>query len=188
MTDTDDLRILRVLREAEGYLELELYDQALAALRRLPDFGRFAFHADLLAGHALREQGRYPEAAVHFERALQADPKSVAAAVGLGWCYKRMARLPEAIGVLEKLHRRGSPVPIISFNLGCYWALAGEIDKALAYLKEAIAADPDYAALARQDADLESLRHLPAFRELLADRPIPDSRGRDPRQPPREER
>jgi len=48
-------------------------------------------------GQAMGDSGRYDEAAVHFEKALQMDPNFYDALVGLGVTREFQGRLPEAI-------------------------------------------------------------------------------------------
>ena len=57
--------------------------------------------------------------------------------------------------------------PTMLYQLGCYHALAGERDEAIAYLERAVARSPRAREWARGDADLDSLRDEPRFKELI---------------------
>lgn len=61
--------------------------------------------------------------------------------------------------------------PGIDFNLACAMALLGEADTALDFLESCFArVDPmTFVIWARRDTDLDSLRHLPRFKQLMAD-------------------
>jgi tetratricopeptide (TPR) repeat protein len=52
------------------------------------------------------------------------------------------------------------------YNLGCYYALNGQAEQAIAAVGEALRRAPDLVEWSLQDADLASLRDLPAFQAL----------------------
>lgn len=52
------------------------------------------------------------------------------------------------------------------YNLGCFYARAGEADKAIAAVGEALPLIPSLVEWSKQDTDLDSLRDLPAFQSL----------------------
>jgi adenylate cyclase len=63
--------------------------------------------------------------------------------------------------------------PVIEYNAACFYALAGDTDEALASLRRCKAMgalDDDWWV---HDADLDSLRTLPEFEEVVASRPPP---------------
>lgn len=52
------------------------------------------------------------------------------------------------------------------YNQGCFWALAGQPDRAIALLREALTLRPDLIDWSHQDTDLVSLRDLPDFQAI----------------------
>lgn len=54
------------------------------------------------------------------------------------------------------------------YNMACYYALAGNADRALALLAEAFYLRARLMAFAQHDSDLDTLRELPAFQALFA--------------------
>ena len=56
---------------------------------------------------------------------------------------------------------------VILYNLACAEARLGETEAAIEHLRESLAARPDFADLAREDEDLESLRDDPRFGEIV---------------------
>ncbi len=52
------------------------------------------------------------------------------------------------------------------YNQGCFWALAGQPDRAIALIREALALRPDLIEWSKQDSDLVSLRDLPDFQAI----------------------
>jgi hypothetical protein len=54
------------------------------------------------------------------------------------------------------------------YNTACYRGRAGDLEGAVAALKEAVALEPRAREWARTDPDLAPLRELPVVAELLA--------------------
>jgi len=52
------------------------------------------------------------------------------------------------------------------YNLGCFYALNGETDRAIAAVGEALPLIPSLVEWSKQDTDLDSLRDIPAFQAL----------------------
>ena len=53
------------------------------------------------------------------------------------------------------------------YNIGCFYAVAGDVDAAIDALERSVAAgnvQPDWW---RQDSDLDNVRHDPRFEELI---------------------
>jgi len=88
----------------------------------------------------------------------------------------------EVWGPLNKLYQDGdyeaviaegrelienSPYPLPLYNLACCEALAGHKEDAIEHLREAIGRREQLREYAKGDADLDSLREEPAFKELV---------------------
>lgn len=67
-------RVAHRLREASGYLELGMAQQALDRLDNLGDLGPFEGEVSLLRGEAYGAQEKYPEAAASFKTAAKLLP------------------------------------------------------------------------------------------------------------------
>ncbi len=52
------------------------------------------------------------------------------------------------------------------YNLACFYALCGQIDKAIAELRAALQLRPDLLEWSKQDSDLASLHDDPAYQTL----------------------
>jgi hypothetical protein len=70
--------------------------------------------------------------------------------------------------ILEDGFRHHPDSPSLQFALACVEALQGRADEALAMLRAAVEREPRLRDAARTDADFETLRDDPRFRELTA--------------------
>ena len=163
-------RIQRRLGEAEGYLMLDLPGKALEILQARSEWATMRFEANALTGEALRALGRYREALRPLEQAAALKPGDVGVAIALGWCYKRTHRLAQAIDALGKASRENPDVPLLHYNLACYWSLAANASKALDELAVALELEPDLVALIPEESDFDTLRGDPDFERLTAGR------------------
>ena len=126
------------------------YDEALRAYEREMAFVSSSDHAlrdrtqielNVKIGAAYHRQGRTEDAARHFARALKAFDARVA---------------------------NGADDPFTRYYIACALALHGQKDRALESLRRVSQAYPELtAARALRDPDLEALRGLPAFQDLL---------------------
>ncbi len=156
----------RHLQAAEGYLSLGMPDHALDALTQVPD-SEFALEWQLLRGDALRAKQEHHQALECFERALELDPKSLDALLGMAWCFKRIDRLEKSIESMRIAYEHHPKVPIVLYNLSCYYALAGNKDHALSWLGRALRMNRSMVKLVPEETDFDSLRNDPDFQHLL---------------------
>lgn len=165
-TSESRIRQLKIHREAEGYLELNLPRQALSALARLGDPAHFETHAMYLWGEALRAMERYEEALIPLSRAAQADRNLVHVWVALGWCYKRTGQIQQAIEALETARRIAPKEPLLHYNLACYFSLAGDKRQMLDHLSTALSLEPAYLMMIEDESDFDPVRGDGDFQAL----------------------
>lgn len=165
---TNQIRCKRIVREAEGYLELGLPQQAIDALERMTDPGTFKGYKLWLMGEALRAQERYAEAAEVLEQALELSPSKIEAYLALGWCYKRTNRLNDAIATLERAREADPEQAIVHYNLACYHSLARRRTEAIDALSRALAIQPDYRDMIAAEHDFDPIRNDPEFQALTS--------------------
>jgi tetratricopeptide (TPR) repeat protein len=168
MSIAQRIRLQRILREAEGYLELGLPPQALAALNRIVEPGTFNGQRLYLKGEALRALERYAEALAPLQEAVNIAPSNIHAWLALGWCFKRTDRLTEAIDALERAHDVDPTDALVQYNLACYYSLDGRKRDALDFLSQAIAGNPHYRDLVGEETDFDPIRSDPEFRSLVS--------------------
>lgn len=168
MSGTPRTIVQRLLREAEGYLELGLPNQALERLQIIESAGTYKGQKQYLTGEALRALDRYQEAVGPLLEATDSNPSNIHVWIALGWCYKRMDRLELAIRALERAQEIAPGEAIVHYNLACYWSLAGKKQRALEYLSRAIKIRPQYRDLIGDESDFDPIRSDPDFQALTS--------------------
>jgi tetratricopeptide (TPR) repeat protein len=167
MTATRRIRIQQIFREAEGYLELAMPEQALHVLARIDDPGTFRAQLLYLRGEALRTLERYDEAVAQLEEAADLAPSSVPIRVALAWCQKRMGRVDLAAMTLEQALEVEPNNALLHYNLACYYSLLRIKSAALQHLSRALDLNSRYRDAVHHEPDFDSLRADPDFQALL---------------------
>jgi Flp pilus assembly protein TadD len=164
----------RRLQAASGYLDLHMPEHALRALDGIahPETTPFEFHC--LRGEALRWSLRFDEAIAAFSRAQEHRPKDLHVLMGLAWCYKRTDQLSRAISTMEEAYREHPKVPVVLYNIACYYSLAGDKPQALSWLGRALRMDRDFLKEIPDETDFDSLRNDPDFQYLTRLELLPD--------------
>jgi Flp pilus assembly protein TadD len=168
----------RRIEAAEGYLMLEMPEQALRELRvveahvgsddlRHPSIARFR-------GEAYRLQQDYEEGARQFLAAQSDDPEDLEVSIGLAWCLKRTDRLEEAIDVMMAAYQFHDEEPIVLYNLACYFALASDKVHALSWLGRAIRMEGSLRELVPDETDFDTLRHDADFQLIVNEGELED--------------
>ena len=168
-----------ILRQASGYVELAellvdgdrptpesariLLVRALETIDELPEPTRSMPDAKLLEAEAMRAMGQWEDAIGPFELVVENDPKRLEAWLGLGWCFKRLGRLPKAIEVLEQGLEASPDQPILHYNLSCYFSLGGDVQAAIEHLTKAISIDKRFRDLTQIEPDFDPIRSDPRF-------------------------
>lgn len=168
-----------VLRRAAGLIELaellvdgeavtspaarRLLLRALEEVRALPEQERSSRSASLLEGESLRALGQWVAAIVPLERAAAGPRGRVEAAMGLGWCYKRLGRIADAIAALRRAVETFPDQPVLHYNLACYHSVAGDVAAAVEHLTRAITMDDRFRDLTGTERDFDAIRSDPRF-------------------------
>ena len=173
MTSHERTQNQQILQQAEGYLELDMPQHALAALDRLAHLSSIeaggsslVSHAWYLRGEALRCMERYDEALGALEKAARFAPENSHVHLARGWCYKRTGQLQRAIDSLERALQNDPDDALVVFNLSCYWSLAGQKGLALSFLARALEIDSSYRDLIEDERDFDPIRSDPGFQSL----------------------
>lgn len=157
----------RQLRAAEGYLSLGMPDHALEALTQVAEPGDDAFECSLLRGNALQAKRDHHQALIFFQQAQALNPGSLEALLGMAWCFKRIDRLDQSINSMRLAYESHPTVPLVLYNLACYYSLAGQKEQALSWLGRALRMNRSFGKLVPAETDFDPLRSDPDFQHLL---------------------
>jgi uncharacterized damage-inducible protein DinB len=87
--------------------------------------------------------------------------------------YLKSGQIDRARSLQENLTERLSAFPTWKtnaiYNLGCFYSLHDMKSKAIAQLKKAFALNPDLIAWAKQDSDIDPLRDMKEYKELVGE-------------------
>jgi ketosteroid isomerase-like protein len=110
---------------------------------------------------------QWPEAAAAYQQLVKVNPNDSVAWHRLGTSQIYLRQLPEAIKSLEQAIKVGGGTALDFYNLACAFALAGQQEKALDNLEKAINAGFTDRQQYESDSDLDSLRGMERFKQLL---------------------
>ncbi|MEZ6106793.1 MAG: tetratricopeptide repeat protein [Pirellulaceae bacterium] len=177
------VRRQQLLRQAEGYLELctacdsfgglsgtlrkRIVERGIACLDEIDLRPSVEAHVFRLRGQLLRVAERYGVAIDWLKQALSLTPQDLDLYVSLGWCYKRLQRLDDAIDVLEQATRIPDESGIIRYNLACYFALAGDVHATISNLAIAFETRPQLRELVATETDFDPIRDDPDFQAVI---------------------
>ncbi|MBW1742450.1 MAG: tetratricopeptide repeat protein [Deltaproteobacteria bacterium] len=113
------------------------------------------------------KRGRLQAARQLYRKTLKADPGHVDALNNLGVIQLQEGNYPAARTSFTEALRLQPDYVDSHYNLACLDALGGEPSQGLVHLRKAIMVDPAVKDWARKDADLENLRGLPGFEEIV---------------------
>jgi tetratricopeptide (TPR) repeat protein len=107
------VRVAKRMRQASGYLEIGMPQQALDRLESMGTLGPFEAEVELLRGEAMRMQHRYEEAAVSFAIAARKfpPPQSKTAWLALSLCWQQVGDTDRAIQMLGMARGAKPPEP-----------------------------------------------------------------------------
>lgn len=120
-------------------------------------------------GMVAMKQGQPESAILHFSEAVKAKPDNWNARVNLGIVLSQMGRKAEAIEQYEEIvAHKPDYNPSLYYNIACYYAVEGQLMLGMEWLKKAVSRGYDNWELIRTDPDLESLRSLPEYLDLIS--------------------
>jgi tetratricopeptide (TPR) repeat protein len=116
---------------------------------------------------AFHKRGRLQAAKRLYEKTLSVDPGRIDALNNLGVIQIQEGNYPAARTSFMEAIRIQPDYVDAHYNLACVDALGGEASQGLFHLRKAIEVDPAVKDWARSDADLDNLRGLPGFAEIV---------------------
>ena len=121
-------------------------------------------------GNLYNDRGKLDEAIGSYRRALSLKPDYIQAMNGLAIVHAKKGEYGEAIELFKKIivHDRDNPAPY--YNIACTYAKENNKKEALHWLREAIGKGFQKWELIKHDRDLENIRDMAAFQELIKDK------------------
>ena len=150
------------------YYRMRRWNDAARSLRdtlkAFPGFG----HAHWSLGRVLLEQRENGEALHHFEEAAKIMGQTPGALAELGYCYARLGRHEDALGILRQME--GPPLEkwVSHLNPALVYAGLQDVHQAMAHLEEAFRTRCRQLAWVNIDPRFDSLRGQPAFEQLIS--------------------
>jgi hypothetical protein len=128
-------------------------------------------------GRSADAEGLLKRAEANFDVVLSTAPSNSEALRGKAKIYRRMAdraSQPDkakywdlAIGILSDMIRRDDRAALAYYNRGCYEALTGKKDDALADLRQAVGISDKLKDAALADPDFDPIRGDPRFGDIV---------------------
>lgn len=144
---------------------LEESDASFEEAKRLaPDWSRP--HSDRAI--LLRIDGNLEGALEEARTAADMDPENAATRNNLGNVLHNLGEYKLAEAEYIRATTLDPDLASPQFNLACLYTRLGDTARALPFLETTLELDPNFAAYAESDPDLEALRMDPAFEALLA--------------------
>lgn len=147
--------------------ELGLFRDAYEHLNQARAFRIDLAEPDYWLGHFLVIDSRPRHAIVAFDNALEREPEHVGALTEKAYAHLSIGELDEAFDALSKAVDTGEAAPDVHYNYACLLARRGEADAALHQLEIAIVKGYDDRERLTNDADLDPLRSLPRFPDVI---------------------
>jgi len=145
------------LDAVQGYLELGMFEDALAELSAIEaDYGpRFELLA--LRMMTLRAQRRWAEMREVCSVLRETRPEQAESWIWLADATRHSRSLGEAREILREAETMFPANPHVKFQLGCYCCQLGDLEPAMRYVQEAVALDRRWLKVALSDQDVEPL-------------------------------
>jgi tetratricopeptide (TPR) repeat protein len=148
-------------------LILEEYEAAQKLAVKEPSRMKTSTTANLSLARIFSRAERYVEAERHFSAAALLDKKSTEPYVGLAMLYRRQSRWLAALRAADKAISIDAEDSEGHYQRACALARLRRIKEAMASLTKAVELDPEQVDYMVDEADLQPLASLPAFKKLL---------------------
>ena len=162
--NTDDYVVW--LAHGHTLSKLERYEEAIASYDQSLKLNYDENLVQLARGYALSRLERYEEAIASFDQALKVNPDSSAWHVR-GLLLSILGRYDDAIASFDEALMLKPNDEGVFYNRACCYGWQGQVELAIATLKQAIDLDPKYREMAETDADFERVRSDDRFQALM---------------------
>ena len=154
ITGEEMQEIERTIQAVSGYLDLGMLLEAWDELESLAPEDRANVNVITLRLEILQRLEKWESARVIAESMATKFPENPDWWIAWAYALRREKSIEEARGVLCEAVQRHPGVALISYNLGCYASVLGEMDEAKKLLHRAFSLDPELKMTALDDPDL----------------------------------
>ena len=146
------------LLAAQGYLELEMMDEALHELETLTESERNLAEVLHMRLFIMMRLQRWEEAVTAAGKLRGVCPEGSDGYIQGAFCLHEMGRTEEARMLLLESPAALRDEPTFHYNLACYEAVLGNVQDATKHLQTSFRMDHHFRELAKADPDLEPVR------------------------------
>ncbi len=150
----------RLLAAAEGYLQLQMPEEALKELEKLTGREAHSGRTMELQLAALMMAGEWSLGAKVAMQLCKHSPQQTSYFVHAGYCLHECGDTLLARSVLESGPISLQNDALYHYNMACYCAVLGELDPAKEYLLKSFEIDPKLREQAGHDVDLKRIMPL----------------------------
>ncbi|ERN43200.1 tetratricopeptide TPR_1 repeat-containing protein [Rubidibacter lacunae KORDI 51-2] len=102
-----------------------------------------------------------------FRKTISLNPRFAVAYSNMGYAYYYLKHEDKELEAYQEALKIDEECTLALYNLACYYAQRGMIEKVLQNLKKAIDINPDVAKLIEDEEDFNSIRGIPEFKNFL---------------------
>ena len=146
-----------LLRHANGYRILEMFEDAERELAKIPAAEQLDDDSLSMKVALFQDSGKWEDMREAADLLKDRHPEEADWWIASAYATRRCVSIEAAQEVLAEAAKHHAEEPCILYNLGCYACVLGERKKALSYVRSAIALDSDFSKMALEDDDLEAL-------------------------------
>ena len=150
----------RSLLSAQGYIELEMTDEALAELDALGARDQLREETLQMRLFIVMHAKRWEQALSVCARLRGVSPEDMTGYIHGAFCLHEMGRTNEAKELLITGPSSLLNEPTYHYNLGCYNAVLGNLKEATQHLETSFRMDKRFRDIAKLDPDLKAIHGL----------------------------
>jgi Flp pilus assembly protein TadD len=146
------------LQASVGYTQLGMNTEALEELDHVSTLARHSVEVLSLELAILHQNNQWKQAAHVAGKILSLDPSNPDWHIAAAYATRRALSLEEANIILTQAVDLFPANALIHYNLGCYAAQLGELEKSYVLVRRAFDLDPHFEKVAKTDPDLNPIR------------------------------
>jgi tetratricopeptide (TPR) repeat protein len=150
----------RVLLSAQGYIELEMPDEALREIDALSPKDQLREEVLQMRLFVVMRAKRWEQALSVCARLRAISPAGATGYIHGAFCLHEMGRTLEAKQLLLEGPASLLSEPTYHYNLGCYDAVLGNLDEAAQHLETSFQMDKKFREIAKYDPDLKAVHGI----------------------------